>query len=94
MDRRLRANFSRAILQWLLETSAEVLIITYMTTSSSSSSFHDNGDGNDNNKTFITPGKRKNTHDDGDGGDGDGGDGNDNGTPKDDQEANMTPKGR
>jgi hypothetical protein len=30
MDRRLRATFSRAILQWLLEASAEVLIIAYM----------------------------------------------------------------
>jgi hypothetical protein len=31
-----------------------------MTSSSSAygSSFHDNGDGNDNNKSFITPGKR------------------------------------
>jgi hypothetical protein len=29
MDRRLRATFSRAILQWLLEASAEMLIITY-----------------------------------------------------------------
>jgi hypothetical protein len=32
MDRRLRATFSRAILQWLLEASAEVLIIAYMRT--------------------------------------------------------------
>jgi hypothetical protein len=59
MDRRLRATFSRAILQWLLEASleasAEVLIIAYMISSSSSaygSSFHDNGDGNDNKKNF------------------------------------------
>jgi hypothetical protein len=36
MDRRLRAAFSRAVLQWLLEASAEVLIIAYMMTSSSS----------------------------------------------------------
>jgi hypothetical protein len=46
-----------------------VLIITYMVTSSSSaygSSSHDNVvDGNYNKKNFITPGKRKNTHDDG-----------------------------
>jgi hypothetical protein len=92
MDRRLRATFSRTVLQWLLEASAEVLIITYMMTSSSSaygSSFHDNDDGNDKKKIFFTPGKRKNTHD----GDGGGG-GNDNGTPKDDQEAKMTPKDR
>jgi hypothetical protein len=60
-----------------------------MTSSSSAygSSFHDNGDGNDNKKILFTPGKRKSTHD----GD-DGGDGNDNGAPKDDQEAKMTPK--
>jgi hypothetical protein len=58
MDRRLRTTFSRAILQWLLEASAEVLIITYMMTSSSSaygSSFHDNGDGNDKKKFFFHP---------------------------------------
>jgi hypothetical protein len=59
-----------------------------MTSSSSAygSSFHDSGDGNDNNKNFFTPGKRKSTHDDDDDGDG-----NDNGTPKDNQEANMIP---
>jgi hypothetical protein len=71
MDRRLRATSSRAILQWLLEASAEVLIIAYMISSSSSaygSSFHDNGDGNDNKKNFFTPGKRKSTRDDGDDG--------------------------
>jgi hypothetical protein len=92
IDRRLRAAFSRAILQWLLEASAEVPIITYMMTSSSSaygSSFHDNGDGNDKKKIFITPDKRKSTRDDDDGDDG-----NDNGAPKDDQEAKMTPKDR
>jgi hypothetical protein len=64
MDRRFREAFSRAILQWLLEASAEVLIITFMMTSSSSaygSSFHDNGDGKDNKKSFFTPGKRKST---------------------------------
>jgi hypothetical protein len=36
MDRRLRPTFLRAVLQWLLEASAEVLITTYMMTSSSS----------------------------------------------------------
>jgi hypothetical protein len=88
MDRRLRAAFSRAILQWLLEASAEVLVVAYMLTSSSSaygSSFHDNGDGHDNKKNIFTPGKRKSTRDDG-------GDGNDNGAPNGDQEAKMTPK--
>jgi hypothetical protein len=90
MDRRLRATFSRAILQWLLEASAEEFITAYMMSSSSSaygSSFHDNGDGNNNKKNFFTPGKRKSTRDDGDGG-------NDNGAPNGDQEAKMTPKGR
>jgi hypothetical protein len=58
MDRRLRTTFSRAVLQWLLEASAEVLVITYMMTSSSSaygSSFHDNGDGNDKKKELFHP---------------------------------------
>jgi hypothetical protein len=67
-----------------------MLIIAYMMISSSSaygSSFHDNGDGNDNMKNFLTPGKRKSTRDDGD-------DGNDNGAPNGDQEAKMTPKDR
>ena len=90
MDRRLRATYSRAILQWLLEASADVLIIAFMISSSSSaygSSFHDNGDGNDNKKNFFTPGKRKSTRDDGD-------DDNDNGAPNGDQEAKMTPNQR
>jgi hypothetical protein len=90
MDRRLRATFSRAILQRLLEASAEVPIIAYMISSSSSaygSSFHDNGDGNDKKKNLFTPGKRKSTRDNGD-------DGNDNGAPNGDQEAKMTPNQR
>jgi hypothetical protein len=92
MHRSSKKTFSRAILQWLLEASAKVLIITYMMISSSSaygSSFHDNGDGNDNKKSFCTPGKRKSTHDDDDDDDG-----NDNGISKDDQGASMTPKDR
>jgi hypothetical protein len=36
MDRRFRKTYSRAILQWLLEASTEVPIITFMMTSSSS----------------------------------------------------------
>jgi hypothetical protein len=58
MDRRLRLTFSRAILQWLLEASAEVLIIANMMASSSSaygSSFHDNGDGATTRRRFFTP---------------------------------------
>jgi hypothetical protein len=83
MDRRFRATFSRAILQWLLEASAEVLIIAFMMTSSSSaygSSFHDNGDGNDNKKNFFTLGKHKSNRDDDD---------NDDSTSKGAQAANM-----
>jgi hypothetical protein len=89
MDCRLRATFSRAILQWLLEASTEVLIIAFMTTGSSSahgSSFHDNGDGNDNKRSFVTPGKRKSNRDDDDD--------NDDGTSKGTQTASMTPKDR
>jgi hypothetical protein len=33
------------------------------------SSFHDNGDGNENKKSFFTPGKRKSNRDDDDGND-------------------------
>ena len=58
MHRSSKKTFSRAILQWLLEASAKVLIITYMMISSSSaygSSFHDNGDGNDNKKICSPP---------------------------------------
>jgi hypothetical protein len=93
MHRGFKKTFSRAVLQWLLEARAEVLIITYMMTSSSSaygSSFHDNGDG-DNNKIPPPPppSKRKSTHDDDDDDDG-----NDNGKSKDDQGASMTPKDR
>jgi hypothetical protein len=91
MDRRFRATYSSAVLQWLLEASAEMLIMTYMVISTSSAygnSFHDNGDGYDNKNNFFTPGKRKSTRDDDDD------DGNDNGEPNDDQEAKMTPKDR
>jgi hypothetical protein len=88
MNRRLRAAFSNAILQWLLEASIEVLIVTFMMTSSSSaygSSFHDNGDGNDNKRSPITPGKRKNDRDDDDNGDD---------TPKGIQTWRMSPSDR
>jgi hypothetical protein len=53
-------------LQWLLEASAEVPVITFMMTSLSStygSSSHDNGDGSDNKKNFFTPGKRRSNRD-------------------------------
>jgi hypothetical protein len=70
MDRRFRATFSRAVLQWLLEASAEAPIITSMVINSSSAAygssfhFHDNGNGNDDKKNFFTPGKRKSNRDD------------------------------
>jgi hypothetical protein len=72
MDHRFRETCSRAVLQWLLEASAEVPITTHVHDDQLEQRIRqqfprpDNGDGNDNKKSFFTPGKRKSDRDDDD----------------------------